>query len=123
MAVYLIGIQFHEPESFALWKKGVIEDYESSTGIFIEAVSEEVAIGWGEKVAQTLLCRANSDESLVWKDFGYFCWVEKQEDSPWTHCFSFFQQIRTGEWPDFDQMGVDAYSRWASANGIIYDDS
>ncbi len=30
MATFLVGIQYHEPESFALWKRGVIEDYESS---------------------------------------------------------------------------------------------
>ena len=55
MAEYLVGIQYHEPEPYAQWERGVMEDYESSTGLFVEADSPEAAVAWGEQVGQALL--------------------------------------------------------------------
>jgi hypothetical protein len=49
MPRYLIGIMFHEPEPFAEWKRGLIEDYESNTGLFVDAGSAIEAIAWGKK--------------------------------------------------------------------------
>ena len=54
MEEYLIGICYHEPEPWRLFQQGVIEDYESSTGIFITAPSEADAISWGEHIAEAL---------------------------------------------------------------------
>jgi hypothetical protein len=51
---YLVGIVYHDPESWKCWKSGIIEDYESSTGVFIIAGSEQDAIQWGEKIAEKL---------------------------------------------------------------------
>ncbi len=104
-----------------LYQKGVVEDCESSTGIFIDAPSPEAAVGWGEKVAEALLCKANADETLDWKSLGYYCWIEENPSgSNWKHCLSFFQHIKTGEWPNFEAMGTPAYTQWAKNNGIKY---
>lgn len=121
MATYLIGMLYHEPDMWALYQKSVIEDYESSTGIFIDAPSPEAAIAWGEIVAEALLRKANTDETLDWKALGYWCWIEKNpQDSNWKHCLSFFQNIKAGEWPSLEAMITSAYIQWAKNNGIEY---
>jgi hypothetical protein len=118
---YLVGFNYHEPEAYDLYRKGVAEDFESSTGIFITAESSEKAISWGEQIAVALLKVVNSDESLNWKEMGYHAWIEKDEaKSSWRHCFSFFQTVKTGEMPNFRKMGTNAYLEWAKANGIKY---
>lgn len=121
MTTYLVGMLYHEPESWALYQAGVMEDCESSTGIFIDAYSLEEAVAWGEKIAETLLRKSNNDETLDWKGLGYFCWVEAEPNtSNWKHCLSFFQRISLGEWSDFDALGTFAYEKWAEQNGITY---
>ena len=113
MPQYLIGIMFHEPEPFSQWNRGLIEDYESSTGLFIEADAETEALAWGELVGQALLRRVNQDESLDWKAFGYFCWVKKSpKTSCWSRCLDFFSRVRVGEMPKLEHMGTAAYCNW-----------
>jgi hypothetical protein len=112
-AEYLIGVMYHEPEAYRLWKSGLIEDYESSTGLFVEADSAEAAVEWGEEVGQTLLRHANGDATLDWKSLGYFCWFEESpHNGSWGHCLDFFQHVRVGQWPDLEGMGTSAYTRW-----------
>lgn len=118
MPCYLIGIMFHEPESFALWHRGVIEDYESTTGLFIDAHKPDEAIAWGERVGQSLLRHCNKDDSLDWKSFGYYCWIEESPAlSCWKHCLDFFLRVQTGEMPDLNQMGTAAYTKWQEKHG------
>ena len=113
MPEYLVGIMFHEPEAFASWKNGHIEDYESSTGLFVEADSGAEAITWGEQVGQALLRHVNRDDTLDWSAFGYDCWLEESaESSGWEHCLGFFQHVRVGELPNLEQMTTKAYTRW-----------
>jgi hypothetical protein len=57
MRQYLIGMMFHEPEPFAQWNRGLNEDYESSTGLFIEAPSALEAIAWGERPLEATVWR------------------------------------------------------------------
>jgi hypothetical protein len=112
MTEFLIGIMYHEPEGFALWNRGVIEDYESSTGLFIQSEDSEEAIAWGEQVGEALLRYANGDESLDWKAHGH-CWLEKSpRHSHWAHCLDFFQHVRVGQMPDLERMTTSAYIRW-----------
>ena len=48
MPQYLVGILFHEPEPFAQWNRGLIEDYESSTGARVAgAIALTVFCGCG----------------------------------------------------------------------------
>ena len=116
MSLYLIGFAFHEPEPFADWSRGLIEDYESSTGLFVEADSPAEAIAWGEEVAQALLRQVNQDDSLVWNEFAYPCWVEESPTtSCWSRCLDFFLRVRVGEMPNLEQMGTAAYCRWQEA--------
>jgi hypothetical protein len=117
MPEYLIGVMFHEPDAFALWNQGSIEDYESTTGIFIEAESTEAALAWGERIGESLLQYLNHDSTLNWKKLGYFCWVEESPSTcSWKHCLSFFQHVPVGQMPDFDRMTADAYEKWAEAS-------
>jgi|GEM_PF-2253501 len=124
MREFLIGFCFHEPEAWASHQRGILEDYESSTGVFVEANSAEDALAWGEVIATELLRYSNHDPTLDWKNLGYFCWIEKDpQTSSWKHCLSFFKHVRAGEMPDLTEMGTPAYSRWAEENGIRYGDS
>ncbi len=113
MAEFLVGILYYEPEPRSLWERGVIEDYESSTGLFIEADSPEAAIAWGEHVGQSLLRFVNNDSTLDWKTLGNWCWLEESPHTcNWRHCLDFFQHVRVGEMPDVDRMATAAYERW-----------
>ncbi|MBN6727858.1 hypothetical protein [Burkholderia multivorans] len=115
---YLVIFQYHEPEPLQLFERGVIEDYESTTGIFITAASEEEALNWCKAIAQALLCHCNDDRSLDWTRFGYSCWIEPGPGkSTWGHCLDFFQHVQVDEMPDVDAMSTAAYTRWQSKRG------
>ena len=121
MQKYLVGLQYHEPELYALWQKGVVEDYESSTGIFVNAESEGEALAWGMEVANAVLREANNDSSLSAGAFGYSCWIERYpEKSDWQHCLSFFQEVAVGELPNVEKMSTSAYVVWCKENSIEY---
>src|SRR6516162_7294191 len=98
MNEYLIGFGYHEPESYAAWERGVTEDFESSTGIFISAPTKEEALRWGEVVAGELFRRLNPKEARTWKEVGHDLWIEENPAScSWKHCLSFFQHVHVGE--------------------------
>ena len=110
---YLVGFCYHEPGAFEMSQRGLMEDYESSTGVFVEATSAEEALAWGERVGEALFRHVNRDASLDWKRFGYFAWIEQTpETSSWKHCLGYFQRVAVGTMPDFDRMGGDAYQEW-----------
>ncbi len=110
---YLVIFQYHEPEPRQLFERGVIEDYESMTGVFIAAESAEDALIWCEAIAQEVLSCCNNDRSIAWKQLGYSCRIESDPDtSPWSHCLGFFQHVRVGEMPNVDAMGTNAYVLW-----------
>jgi len=110
---YLIGFSYHEPETYAQWQRGVIEDFESSTGLWVTADTSAAAIAWGERVAETLHRRVNDDPVSDWYGAGHFCWVEESPTSScWGHCLDFYQRVRVNEMPPLDRMGTDAYLRW-----------
>ncbi|MEM5299590.1 hypothetical protein VSR82_35430 [Burkholderia sp. JPY481] len=110
---YLVIFQYHEPEPRQLFERGLIEDYESTTGVFISAGSADEALTWCEAIAQELLWRCNDDKSVDWKRLGHSCWIESNpEKSPWGHCLSFFQHVHVGEMPNVDEMGTAAYVNW-----------
>jgi hypothetical protein len=110
---FLVGVSYHEPEACDQWNRGLIEDYESATGLFVEADSAEAAVEWGEQVGQALLRHVNDDPALDWKSLGNICWVEESpQESGWGHCLDFFQHVRVGEWPELDRMTTAAYTRW-----------
>jgi hypothetical protein len=54
------------------------------------------------------------NDTLDWKAFGYFCWVEESpEVSDWADCLGFFQHVTVGEWPNLERMTNEAYVRWS----------
>ncbi len=118
MAEFLIGFCYHEPEPFRLWNEGAIEDYESSTAIFVAAETMETALAWAKQVAEALHRRENGDPNLDWNG-EYHAWHEGEPNSSsWGHALPFFQHVEVGEWPDMSRMGTNAYVKWANANGF-----
>jgi hypothetical protein len=113
MPEYLVGISYHEPEPFARWQRGLIEDYESSTGLWVTADTPAEAVAWGGRVGEALHRHANGDPTADWTGAGHFCWLEESpEASGWAHCLGFFPRVRVGEVPPLDRMGTAAYNRW-----------
>jgi hypothetical protein len=113
MPEYLVGFTYHDPESYALWQRGVTEDFESSTGLWVTADSSADALAWAEQVAEALHRQVNGDPAADWRGAGHGCWVEESPAaSGWAHCLEFFQRVRVGEAPPLDHMGTDAYVRW-----------
>ncbi len=117
MTEFLIGIMYHEPESYAHWNSGLVEDYESSVGILIEANSSEEAIAWAGHIGQSLLSHVNDDDTLDWNALGYFCWWEEAtSDNGWTHWLNFFQHVKVGEMPDLDKFTT----AWSTSSFIEF---
>ena len=102
---FLIGIMYHEPESWKLWNKGIIEDYESTSGVYISAENVESAIAWGEEIGQKVLDLLNKDELLNWKELGYYAWhIEIPSESDWSHCLNVFPKVTVGEYPEISSF-------------------
>ena len=117
MPTYLVGILYHEPERWELWQKGIVEDYESSTGLFVDAEAAPQALEWAENIGEALLRFVNNDETLQFGKMGYYCWIEENPaNSGWSHCLNFFKRVSAGEMPDFEEMGTKAYLAWSTAN-------
>ncbi|WP_321843536.1 hypothetical protein [Paraburkholderia bannensis] len=115
---FLVIFQYHEPEPFRQFEAGLLEDYESTSGVYVAARTREQALEWGEVVATALLRHSNAAPALDWKAFKYTCWVEdKADESPWAHCLEFFPRVRAGELPALEQMDTAAYSVWAESRG------
>jgi hypothetical protein len=113
MPDFLVGFSFHEPEPFSQWQRGLIEDYESSTGLWVTANTGEEAIIWGQQVAEVLHRYVNDNPSADWRADGHSCWLEESPaESCWKHCLSYFQRVRVGEMPPLDQMDTESYIRW-----------
>jgi hypothetical protein len=112
MPEFLVGIGYHEPEPFAQWQRGLIEDYESSTGLWVVADTPEQAVAWGGRVGEALHRRVNNDPLADWSA-DYSCWLEESPTkSGWAHCLDFFQRVRVGEMPALECMETEAYHRW-----------
>ena len=117
MPEFLVGFTYHDPQTFALWQKGLIEDYESSTGVWIDSENSSEAIAWGEQIAAALHRKVNADPAADWAGHGHKAWVEESPATcHWQHCLGFFQRVHAGEMPLLDQMGTDAYVRWCEVN-------
>ena len=112
MTQFLIGICFHEPEPFARWRRGLIADYESSTGLWVVADTPEQAVAWAERVGEALHRVVNNDPLADWAS-EYCCWLEESPaESGWAHCLDFFQCVRVGEMPALERMSTEAYNQW-----------
>ena len=113
MPEYLVGFSYHDPESYALWQRGMVEDFESSTGLWVTADTPAEAVAWGERVAEALQRQVTGDPAADWAGVGHFAWVEESPAvSGWAHCLDFFQRVRAGEMPPLDAIGTEAYCRW-----------
>ena len=113
MTEFLVGLQYHYPKDYELWQRGIVEDYEASTGLFVSADDAEAALAWGHVVAEHLLNHVHKSDALTLQEFQHQCWLEADPaTSSWSHCLGFFQHVAAGELPQLDQMTSDAYQRW-----------
>jgi len=112
MNEYLISLEYHYPKDYDLWIKGVIEDYEAHTGLFVRAETVEQALEWGAVVAARLLNHVHAKMGLTLEQFQHECSLEVDPNqSDWTHCLGFFQHVAYGEMPELDRMTTAAYVR------------
>jgi hypothetical protein len=94
-------------------------DFESSTGVFIDAPSEAEALAWGREISEAFLRHAHGDPSVSWRALGYTHWIEPDPAScSWKHCLSCFPTVRVGEFPDFSRMTPQAYADWCKEQGL-----
>jgi hypothetical protein len=94
-------------------------DFESSTGVFIEAPSDADALAWGSEISEAFLRHAYGDSAISWKALDYAHWIEADPAScSWKHCLSFFPTVRVGQFPEFSQMTAEAYARWCREHGL-----
>jgi hypothetical protein len=113
MPEYLVGFTYHEREPYALWQRGVIEDFESSTGLWVTAGTPAEAVAWAERVAEDLHRLVNADPAADWRQAEHFCWIEESPaTSSCAHCLDFFPRVRVGEIPPLAGMVSQAYARW-----------
>ena len=92
-------------------------DYESSTGVFIDAPDEHEALKWGQEIAERFLHHERQDVTVSWRGNRYGHWIEKDpEHSPWAHCLSSLPRVRVGQLPDFSTMTHEAYAAWLTTN-------
>lgn len=113
MPEYLIGFSYHDPQAYEIWQRGEVEDFESSTGVWIAASSAEEALLWGEQIARALQRHTNGGQLDNWHEAGHGCWVEESPTtSSWAHCLDFFTHVQAGEMPPMEQLGTEAYIRW-----------
>ncbi len=117
MNEYLISLEYHYPEDYDLWGKGVIEDYEAYTGLFVQANTVARALEWGAVVANRLLNHVHKTDGLTLEQFQHECSLEVDpKKSDWAHCLDFFQHVAYGEIPELDRMTTDAYVKWQEDN-------
>jgi hypothetical protein len=108
MADYFVDILFYDPGHYALWMRGVIEDFESRTVVSIEADSPEAALAWGEHVGKALLEYVHrgvvpagppAESSLL-----------KPEEVA-EFCRGGTPHVRSGEMPNLAELISDEYRR------------
>ena len=116
MSEFLIGIEYHDPKTYAMWCGGLTEDYESSAGLFVEAESPDAAVAWGGHIGQALLAFVHEGTAPAGPPAT--SWLESTpESSGWRHCLDFFQHVRVGEMPDLAGMTAEAYQDWLVGHG------
>lgn len=109
MKEYLIGMIYHYPEAYEIWKKGYMEDYEAATAIYIEATNENDALEWGYKVATALLNFVNKTENLTLEEFQHHCWyIEDPSKDDWSGMLDTFLHVKYGEMPNLIDMAVES---------------
>ena len=120
MSTFLVGIGWSDPEEVAAYERvGLDDDPRCSTGLFLDASTQEEALSWAEKVAANYMEFLFRQKQHPQKAFEVFCWVEQRpESSAWKHCLGFFQRIAVGQFPDFQNMTTEAYTEWCRRAGI-----
>ena len=117
MPTFLYGFGYEQKDEMECNRR-TGSDSESSTGVFIDALSEADALVWGREISEAFLRYTHDDPVVSWKTLGYAHWIEEDPQTcPWKHCLSFFPRVCVGELPDFSQMTAEAYVRWGRENG------
>lgn len=94
-------------------------DFESSTGVYIFAETEEDALIWGNEVSEQFFKLVHDDINLSWKKFNYAYWIEYDlKNSGWEHCLEFFPEVKCGLLPDLSLMTTEAYVEWCKKNKV-----
>ena len=104
---YLIGMIYHYPDDYDIWKKGYVEDYEAATAVFIKAKNSDNALEWGYKIATALLNHINGTSDLTLEQFQHHCWyIAEPSKDDWRNMLDSFQHVDYGQMPDFEEIDV-----------------
>jgi hypothetical protein len=118
MPAFLYGFGYEDKDEME-YNRLTNSDFESSTGVLIDAPSEADALAWGIEISEAFLRHIHRDPAVSWKALNYAHWIEADPEScSWKHCLSFFPRVRVGELPDFSQMTSEAYVRWSKEHGL-----
>jgi hypothetical protein len=118
MPAYLYGFGYEQKDEMD-YNRRTGADFESSTGVFIDAPSEAEALEWGREICEAYVRYEHGDPSISWRHLGYAHWIEPDpETCSWKHCLSFFPRVRVGEFPDFSRMTTKAYQDWSREHGL-----
>lgn len=94
---FLIALQYHFSKDYDLWKKGYIDDYKASTGIFIRAQDANAALEWSREISRNLLNYVNDRDDLTLEEFQHENWIVlNPEESVWARRLKFFSACGAG---------------------------
>jgi hypothetical protein len=118
---YLVTVYYVDPDVYQQYLDGEFDtfedfDYVASTGLYINAESEEKAVDWGKEIAKEYcdFFFKEKNYDFNYEDFG--CYSHANIKNGWEHCLEFFQIINDGEFPDFNKMKVAVYLEWLKEN-------
>jgi hypothetical protein len=118
MPTFLYGFGYEQKDEMD-HNRATGSDFESSTGVFIDAPSEADALAWGCEISEAFMRYAHGNPSVSWRALRYAHWIEPDPEScSWKHCLSFFPKVRVGEFPDFARMTTQAYVDWSKEHGL-----
>lgn len=94
MPEFLYGFGYEQKDEME-YNRRTDSDFESSTGVFIDAATEAESREWGREIAEAFVHYAHDDPSISWRAIGYADWIEQDpESSSWKHCLLFFPRVR-----------------------------
>ena len=103
MNKYLILFMYHDTESYALFEKGIAEDYECTTALFIMSHSEAEALNWCKEIAKKFFKELHPTLITSWES-QYECWVEDPSEYRNPSALPILPCVQIGEFPNFNLL-------------------
>jgi len=99
MPKYLFIFGFQTPRQWELSKRSLLMDDEDSKAVWIEAPNEELALNWGQEIAERFIRLLWKDESVSWRMQRFAFWIDNTQadfdEAP--------PNVAIGEFPSLDR--------------------